>query len=127
MNLLSIYKVSLPSAEKVPADKEKEVYRQLRNRTFWGACTAYSLYYVCRLALSVVKQPLIDGGVLSASQLGLIGSAMLFVYAIGKFMNDDKLYSHIDSTALNASRLLEDLRLNPKRYVHFSLFGKKDK
>lgn len=46
---------------------------------------------------------------------------------IGKFMNDDKLYSHIDSTALNASRLLEDLRLNPKRYVHFSLFGKKDK
>ncbi|MCQ2144810.1 MAG: MFS transporter [Bacteroidales bacterium] len=87
MNLLSIYKVSLPSAEKVPADKEKDVYRQLRNRTFWGACTAYSLYYVCRLALSVVKQPLIDGGVLSASQLGLIGSAMLFVYAIGKFMN----------------------------------------
>lgn len=87
MNLLSIYKVSQPSIEKVPADKEQEVYKRLRNRTFWGACSAYSLYYVCRLALSVVKQPLIDGGVLSASQLGLIGSAMLFVYAIGKFMN----------------------------------------
>lgn len=87
MNLLSIYKVSQPSIEKVPADKEQEVYKRLRNRTFWGACSAYSLYYVCRLALSVVKQPLIDGGVLSASQLGLVGSAMLFVYAIGKFMN----------------------------------------
>lgn len=87
MNLLSIYRISAPSVEKVPADQEERVYRQLRNRTFWGACTAYSLYYVCRLALSVVKQPLIDDGVLSAGQLGLIGSAMLFVYAIGKFMN----------------------------------------
>jgi phospholipid/cholesterol/gamma-HCH transport system substrate-binding protein len=28
---------------------------------------------------------------------------------------------------LNASRLLEDLRQHPKRYVHFSIFGKKEK
>jgi OPA family sugar phosphate sensor protein UhpC-like MFS transporter len=39
------------------------------------------------MSLSVVKQPLIDEGVLSAGQLGLIGSALLFVYAVGKFMN----------------------------------------
>ena len=37
--------------------------------------------------MSVVKQPLIDGGVLTAGQLGLIGSALLFVYALGKFTN----------------------------------------
>ena len=48
---------------------------------------AYSLYYVCRLSLSVVKQPIIDSEVLTAGQLGLIGSALLFVYAVGKFMN----------------------------------------
>ena len=48
---------------------------------------AYSLYYVCRMSLSVVKQPLIDEGVLTAGQLGVIGSALLFVYAVGKFMN----------------------------------------
>ena len=37
--------------------------------------------------MSVVKQPLIDEGILTAGELGLIGSALLFVYAVGKFMN----------------------------------------
>ena len=37
--------------------------------------------------MSVVKQPLIDEGFLTAGQLGLIGSALLFVYAVGKFLN----------------------------------------
>ena len=46
---------------------------------------------------------------------------------IGKLMNDASVYDRLDSTMNNASRLLEDLRLHPKRYVHFSLFGKKDK
>ncbi|MGM9736628.1 MAG: MFS transporter [Candidatus Cryptobacteroides sp.] len=59
----------------------------MRNKTFWGATVAYSLYYVCRMSLSVVKQPLIDEGVLTAGQLGVIGSALLFVYAVGKFLN----------------------------------------
>ena len=87
MGLYSYYRISKPSAEKIAADKVDSEYRNLRNRTFWGAVVAYSLYYVCRMSLSVVKQPLIDEGVLSAGQLGLIGSALLFVYAIGKFMN----------------------------------------
>ena len=39
------------------------------------------------MSLSVVKQPLIDEGVLTAGQLGVIGSALLFVYAVGKFLN----------------------------------------
>lgn len=39
------------------------------------------------MSLSVVKQPLIDEGVLTAGELGLIGSALLLVYAVGKFMN----------------------------------------
>lgn len=47
--------------------------------------------------------------------------------SIGKLMNDPSVYDHLDSTMTNASRLLEDLRLNPKRYVHFSLFGKAGK
>ena len=48
---------------------------------------AYSIYYVCRMSLSVVKQPIIDSGVLTPGQLGLVGSAFLFVYAAGKFTN----------------------------------------
>lgn len=46
---------------------------------------------------------------------------------LGKLMNDASVYNHMDSTMLNASRLLEDLRENPKRYVHFSVFGRKAK
>ena len=46
---------------------------------------------------------------------------------LGKLMNDPSIYNHLDSTMNNASRLLEDLRLHPSRYVHFSVFGKKDK
>ena len=87
MGLYSFYRISKPSVEKVAPEKEAETYKLLRNRTFWGVTVAYSLYYVCRMSLSVVKQPLIDEGVLSAGQLGLIGSALLFVYAVGKFMN----------------------------------------
>lgn len=45
------------------------------------------MFYVCRMALSVVKQPVIDEGVLTPAQIGLVDSALLFVYAIGKFTN----------------------------------------
>ena len=87
MSLYSYFRISKPSAEKIPQEKVGTVYKSLRNRTFWGVTIAYSLYYVCRMSINVVKQPLIDEGILSAGQLGLIGSALLFVYAIGKFMN----------------------------------------
>ncbi len=47
--------------------------------------------------------------------------------SIGKMLNDPSVYNHLDSTMTNASKLLEDLRKNPKRYVNFSLFGKQNK
>ena len=87
MGLYTYYRISKPSTDKVPQENVAKEYKALRNKTFWGVTVAYSLYYVCRMSLSVVKQPLIDEGVLSAGQLGLIGSALLFVYAVGKFLN----------------------------------------
>lgn len=87
MSLYSYFRISKPSAGKVPEGDVDGVYKSLRNKTFWGVTIAYSLYYVCRMSINVVKQPLIDDGILSAGELGLVGSALLFVYAIGKFMN----------------------------------------
>ena len=87
MSLYSFYRISRPSADKVPQAEVESTYKRLRSRTFWGAVVAYSLYYVCRLSLSIVKQPLIDGEIFTAGQLGVIGSSLLFVYAVGKFMN----------------------------------------
>lgn len=46
---------------------------------------------------------------------------------VGLLLNDPTLYNNLNATTANAASLLEDLRLHPKRYVHFSLFGKKDK
>ena len=87
MSIYSRYRISKPSTGRVPSELIQSKYHSLRSRTFWGATIAYSLYYVCRLSLGVVKQPLIDEGILTPAQLGLIGSALLFVYAAGKFLN----------------------------------------
>ncbi len=47
--------------------------------------------------------------------------------SMAKLMNDRKLYDNIEASTKNLNLLLQDLRLNPKRYAHFSLFGKKQK
>ncbi len=87
MSFYSFFRISKPRVQKVPAREVEAAYKRLRSRTFWGVTVAYTLYYVCRMTLGVVKQPLIDGGVLTAGQLGIIGSAFYFVYAVGKFIN----------------------------------------
>jgi len=45
----------------------------------------------------------------------------------GKLINDPKLYQNLDETLNALQTLINDLKENPKRYVHFSLFGKKNK
>jgi len=87
MSLYSYFRISKPAAQPLPEGEVDAAYKRYRKRTFWGVTAAYTLYYVCRMTLGVVKQPLIDGGILSAGQLGLIGSAFYFVYAVGKFTN----------------------------------------
>lgn len=47
--------------------------------------------------------------------------------SLGKLTTNDSLYRNVNATTASLERLLTDLRENPKRYVHFSLFGKKDK
>lgn len=46
---------------------------------------------------------------------------------VGKFLNDPSVYDNMNSTMRDADSLLIDLKAHPKRYVHFSIFGKKDK
>jgi len=46
---------------------------------------------------------------------------------LGQLIYNKALYNHIDATVISADSLLTDLKAHPKRYVHFSLFGKKDK
>ncbi len=46
---------------------------------------------------------------------------------IGKLLKDEEMYANLTETSKQLGLLLEDMRLNPKRYVHLSVFGKKPK
>ena len=50
--------------------------------------------------------------------------------SLGKLLNDEEMYKNLTSASKNLDNLMIDLKANPKRYVHFSVFGggnKKDK
>ena len=44
---------------------------------------------------------------------------------IGKMMKNDSLYNNLNKSSEDLDKLLKDLRLNPERYIHFSVFGRK--
>lgn len=58
---------------------------------------------------------------------GLIADVRDEKGTLGQLINNKDLYRHIDATVVSADSLLTDLKAHPKRYVHFSVFGKKDK
>ena len=62
-------------------------YRRYRMRVIVAITAGYAVSYMCRLALNVVKKPLIDGGIFTPAELGTIGSALFYAYAVGKLVN----------------------------------------
>lgn len=58
---------------------------------------------------------------------GLVSDVRSQDGTIGQLIYNKSLYNHIDATVISADSLLTDLKAHPKRYVHFSIFGKKDK
>lgn len=63
------------------------LFRRHRMRVMLAITLGYGLIYTCRLALGVVKKPLIDEGIFTPVELGMIGSALFYAYAIGKLTN----------------------------------------
>lgn len=68
-------------------EEQKKHYNRLKWQVFLSATIGYGLYYVCRLCLNVIKTPLVKAGILTETELGIIGSALFFSYAVGKFVN----------------------------------------
>lgn len=85
-NYYSISSAAEPREFSSEAEQQK-YYKRLRMQSFVAATLGYSLYYVCRTGLNVMKKPIIDSGTLNATQLGVVSSALLFTYAVGKFVN----------------------------------------
>lgn len=63
------------------------VFRRQRLRIMLAITLGYGFIYTCRLGLSIVKKPLIDGGIFTVEELGMIGAALFYGYAAGKFFN----------------------------------------
>jgi OPA family sugar phosphate sensor protein UhpC-like MFS transporter len=76
-----------PSPEQPDLTEDKSRLKRLQWSVFLSVTVGYGLFYVCRLSISVVKKPLVDGNILTEKELGIIGSALFFSYAIGKFVN----------------------------------------
>ena len=68
-------------------EDQARAYRRLRLSAVGVMVVVYGLYYVCRLSLNVMKKPMVDSGYLNTEQLGYIGSALFFAYAVGKCAN----------------------------------------
>lgn len=110
MSFSNFFRVSLPSPRKVAADCQIKTYKRLRFETFLTGTLGYALYYVCRLSMGVMKQPIIDAGMLTATQLGIIGACLYWGYAVGKLVNgflaDSANIKHFMATGLLVSMLM---------------------
>lgn len=106
--VLDFYKISEPDPSK--AVKNEGRYNKLMYQTFATATLGYGMYYVCRLSMNVIRKPIVDDGVFTETELGVIGSSMLLVYAVGKltngFLADRSNVKRLMSTGLMVTALI---------------------
>jgi OPA family sugar phosphate sensor protein UhpC-like MFS transporter len=86
-SLLAAFATGQASAPITDGARIDALYRRHRFRVLVAITIGYAFAYTCRLALSVVKKPLIDEGIFSPQDLGLIGSALFYSYAFAKLVN----------------------------------------
>lgn len=69
---------------------QKEIdrlFKSTRWRVMLAITLGYGLIYTCRLAIGMVKPSMIDAGIFTPAEFGLIGSALFYTYALGKLTN----------------------------------------
>lgn len=105
--LIDFYRIS-PAASEPATDKER--FRRIRTLSFLTATVGYGVYYVCRLSMNVVRKPMVDDGVFTETEIGIIGSCLFFTYAVGKlcngFLADRANVRRLMSTGLLVSALI---------------------
>jgi len=85
--LINFYIPSAPAASKKDKSEIDNIYKKHRLSVILTTTLGYSMYYICRLSFNVMKKPIIDEGLFTETQIGVIGSALFFTYAVGKFIN----------------------------------------
>jgi 16S rRNA processing protein RimM len=100
-------------------EQTKENCKLKKNEFFWFdliSCVVYENGIKLGKVKEIQRYPLNDYLKLTTEKLNSSDNSL------GLLLNDKALYENLNSTADNASKLLIDLKQNPKRYVHFSVF-----
>jgi len=73
------------------------------------------------------KQTVDNANKAIADLQGMVAELKAGKGSLGKLLNDDEMYKNLTGASKNLDNLMIDLKANPKRYVHFSVFGGKNK
>lgn len=85
--LIGFFKTGADREQLQDNEKINNLFKKYRWQIMTAITLGYAISYTCRLALSVVKKPLIDEGIFSAQELGVISSAIFYTYGFGKLTN----------------------------------------
>lgn len=122
--IIDFYRISANAEGSYPKG-DRHSFDYYKWSTFLSATLGYGLYYVCRLSLNVVKKPIVNEGVFSETELGIIGSVLFFTYAIGKFTNgflaDRSNINRLMSTGLFISALVNLLLGFTSSFILFAV------
>ena len=105
--IINFYKIPRASKE---VNNDASAFRRVRLISFLTATLGYGMYYVCRLSMNVVRKPMVEDGLFTETEIGVIGSCLFFTYAIGKLCNgfiaDRSNVKRLMSTGLLISALI---------------------
>jgi OPA family sugar phosphate sensor protein UhpC-like MFS transporter len=108
--LIAFFAASPPAPPLQDPQLIDRLYRRHRIGVLLTITIGYAFYYVCRLGLSVAREPLVSNGILTVEQTGMVGGALFIAYAIGKvtngFMTDHGNVRRLFALGLLASALL---------------------
>ena len=85
--LLSAFATAADAPPITDQSQIDKVFRTYRWRVMFAITIGYGLIYTCRLAIGMAKPSMIDAGIFTPAEFGLIGSALFYTYALGKLTN----------------------------------------
>jgi len=110
LRLFNFWKTSQDQPVTMTVEKIKHAFNQKRKSVMWSVVMGYGIFYIGRLTISVAKKPMMDAGILDATQLGIIGSLLFYTYAFGKltngFLADRANIAKFMSTGLGVSAVI---------------------
>ncbi len=86
----NLFRAFATAADAPPIQDQSTIDRLFRThrwRVMFAITVGYGLIYTCRLAIGMVKPSMIDQGIFTPAEFGLIGSALFYTYALGKLTN----------------------------------------